>query len=90
MLALAGARDLETMDEWLRIKRHCKDERTKLLARLVTGLRAFAASDYALAASVLDVVVARIPELGGSHAQNLVFGEIAAYCWQRADSRIAA
>jgi hypothetical protein len=90
LLALAGARDLETMDEWLRIKRHYKDERTKLLARLVTGLRAFAASDYALAASVLGGVAARISELGGSHAQNLLFGEIATHCWQRTHSRIAA
>jgi hypothetical protein len=60
------------------------------LARLVTGLRAFAASDYALAASVLGGVAARISELGGSHAQNLLFGEIAAHCWQRTHCRIAA
>ncbi len=90
LLALAGARDLETLDEWLRIKRHCKDERTQLLARLVVGLRAFAASDFAIAASVLDEVVARISELGGSHAQNLLFEEIAAYCWQLAEVRAAA
>jgi hypothetical protein len=90
LLALAGARDIETLDEWLRIKRHCKDDRTRLLAHLVVGLRAFAASDYALAASALEEVVVRISELGGSHAQNLLFEEIAAYCWKRAEMRIAA
>ena len=90
LLALAGARDIETLDQWLRIKRHFKDDRTRLLARLVAGLRAFAASSYAEAASVLDAVVPRISELGGSHAQNLLFGDIAAYCWEQAETRIAA
>ena len=88
LLALAGARDIETLDQWLRIKRFCKDARTKLLARLVVGLRAFAAADYMLAASVLDTVVARISELGCSHAQNLLFQQIAHHCWER--SRLAA
>jgi hypothetical protein len=90
LLALAGARDLETLDEWLRIKRHRNDERTKLLAQLVGGLRAFTASDYALAASVFDEVVPRISELGGSHAQNLLFKEIADHCWQQARIKTAA
>jgi hypothetical protein len=90
LLALAGARDIETLDEWLRSKRHCKDARTKLLAELVEGLRAFAASDYARAASVLNGVIARVSELGGSHAQNLLFKDIAEHCWQQTQIRIAA
>jgi hypothetical protein len=90
LLALAGARDVETLDQWLRIKRPRTDDRTRLLARLVAGLRAFAAANYTQAALVLDAVAPRISELGGSHAQNLLFGEIAAYCWQRAYTRIAA
>lgn len=90
LLAIAGARDVEALDDWLRIKRNLKDERTKLLSHLAVGLRAFAASDYGLAASLLEEVTTRISELGGSHAQNLLFGEIAAYCWQRAEARVAA
>jgi hypothetical protein len=90
LLALAGARDIETLDQWLRVKRFCRDERTKMLRQLVVGLRAFAATDYALAASVLDGVVAEIGKLGGSHAQNLLFEEIAAYCWNRAQHVAAA
>jgi len=90
LLALAGARDVETLEQWLRIKRHGTDDRTRLLARLAVGLRALAASEYAQAAAVLDGEVARISELGGSHAQNLLFREIAAYCWRRSDIYVAA
>jgi hypothetical protein len=74
----------------MRTRRGARDERTRLLARLVVGLRAFAAADYALAASVFDGIVARVSELGGSHAQNLLFGDIGDYCWQHADQRAAA
>jgi hypothetical protein len=90
LLALAGARDIETLDEWLRVKRHSKDGRTKLLAKFAVGLRAFAASDFGLAAAALAEVVARISELGGSHAQNLLFEEITEHCWHRAQMRTAA
>ena len=90
LLAIAGARDLETLDEWLRLGRHRKDPRTRLLTELVRGLRAFAASDYALASVELEGVVSKISELGGSHAQNLLFEEIAAYCAELAGARIAA
>lgn len=90
LLALAGARDVETLNQWLRVKHSCKDDGTKLLARLVVGLRAFASADYDLAASVLDRVVARTSELGGSHAQNLLFKEILELCWEKAQGRLAA
>ena len=89
LLALAGARDIEALDQWLRVKRFCTDERTKLLAQLAVGLRAFAASDYALAASVLDSAVARISELGGSHAQNQLFADITRHCWNRTPAAAA-
>jgi hypothetical protein len=90
LLALAGARDIETLDHWLQTRRHSEDPRTKLLARLVVGFRAFAASDYELAASVLDAAVPRVSELGGSHAQNQLFAKIAELCWQKAQARAAA
>ena len=90
LLALAGARDVEALSQWLRVKRHCRDEHTRLLARMVVGLVALAASDYARAASVLDRAVACISELGGSRAQNLLFPEIVAYCWRQAEIRAAA
>jgi hypothetical protein len=90
LLALAGARDVEALDQWLRIKRQCQDPHTELLARLVVGLRAFAACDYELGASVLDAVVLRVSDLGGSHAQNQLFAEIAELCWEKAQMKAAA
>jgi hypothetical protein len=90
LLALAGARDIEALDQWLRIKRHRKDPETMLLSGLARGLRAFAAADYELAASALQAVVPRVSELGGSHAQNLLFKEIEDYCWREAAVEIAA
>lgn len=90
VLALAGARDVEGLDQWLRVRRRATDERTKLLAELVFGLRGFAASEYALAAAVLEPVVPRIAELGGSHAQNLLFVEVAELCRSYAGVRAAA
>jgi len=56
------------------------------------GLRAFAAGDYELSTVVLATAVPRLSELGGSHAQNLLFRDIAEFSWDRAQSttRIAA
>lgn len=90
LLALAGARDVETLDHWLRIKRFRQDERTILLVELGRGLHAYAASDYALAAFTLHEAVDRVSELGGSHAQNLLFQEIAEHCARQAQLRAAA
>jgi hypothetical protein len=90
LLAIAGARDVEALDDWLRTRRHRKDESSVLLAQLAVGFRAIAASDYELAASVLHSAVPRVSELGGSDAQNRLFGEIADDCWARAQMRAAA
>jgi hypothetical protein len=90
LLALAGARDVERLDQWLRMRRHRKDAQTVLLAQLAVGLRAFAASDYALAGSVLQSTLSRVSELGGSHAQNRLFHEIADACWDRGGMQAAA
>ncbi len=87
LLALAGAKDVEMLDHWLRINRHRRDGQSVLLARLVVGFRAFAASDYELAATVLDTAVQRVSELGGSHAQNQLFVEIARLCWRMCQER---
>lgn len=80
VLALAGARDVEGLDRWLGVRRRSLDPRTELLFELARGLRAFAAAEYALAAALLTPVVRRTGELGGSHAQNLLFVEVARLC----------
>mgnify|MGYP001827871012 FL=1 len=90
LLALAGAKDIEGLDQWLRIKRHCGDRRTRILAQLAVGLRAFAAADYELAAGAFAGVRDRVSELGGSHAQNQLFEQIAEESWERARFRAVA
>ena len=90
LLALAGARDIERLEHWLRAKRHCWDQRTSILAQLAVGLRAFAAADYELAAAALTGVRERVAELGGSHAQNQLFEDIARESWERARFRAVA
>jgi hypothetical protein len=90
LLALAGARDTESLDHWLRITRQRRHEATRLLGELGFGLRAFAAADYELAALSLQAAVPRVAELGGSRAQNLLFHDIEDYCWREAAVGIAA
>ena len=92
LLALAGAGDIEGLDRWLLGRPVTEDPRAKLLAQMGVGLRAFAADDYDLSAVVLAAAVPRLSELGGSHAQNLLFQEIAELSGDRAQmtTRIAA
>ena len=54
------------------------------------GLRAFAADDYELSAVVLAAAVPRLSELGGSHAQNLLFQDIADLSWDWAHMTMRA
>jgi len=60
------------------------------LAQMGLGLRAFAADDYELSAVVLASAVPRVSELGGSHAQNLLFADIAELSWTRAQTTTQA
>ena len=83
LLALAGAGDVEGLDRWLHGRRITEDPRAKLLAQMGVGLRAFAADDYELASVVLATAAPKVSNLGGSHAQNLLFSEIADLCWAR-------
>jgi hypothetical protein len=83
LLALAGAGDVEGLDRWLHGRRMTDDPGAKLLAQMGVGLRAFAADDYELASVVLATAAPKVSNLGGSHAQNLLFSEIADLCWAR-------
>jgi hypothetical protein len=90
LLALAGAGDVEGLDRWLHGRRATEDPRAKLLTQMGVGLRAFAAGDDELSALVLATAVPRVSELGGSHAQNLLFEDIAALSWTQAQTTTQA
>jgi hypothetical protein len=83
LLALAGAGDVEGLDRWLRSRRATDDPKAKLLAQMGVGLRALAEGDDELAAVILAAAAPKVSKLGGSHAQNQLFEQIAARCWER-------
>jgi len=78
LLALAGARDLESLERWLASR---ETRSRSLVDRLVTrtgeGLLAYASGDYRLASSALGEVAPNISMIGGSRAQNELFVQIA-------------
>jgi len=90
LLALAGARDLEGLDQWLSGRGATEDPRVMLLTQMGVGLRAHAAGDHELAAGVLAAALPNVSMLGGSHAQNLLFEDIAALSWSRAQTMTRA
>jgi hypothetical protein len=87
LLALAGAGDVASVDNWL--ASHEQDRHTQSIAivmRMGRGFRAFVAHDYPQAVTMLAEGVPRVSELGGSHAQNLLFGAILFEARRRAAS----
>jgi hypothetical protein len=57
--------------------------------QMATGLRALAAGHLEHAAQLLAATAPSMNELGGSHAQNELFPELAYYC-QAQSNRAAA
>ena len=90
LLALAGAGDVDGLDRWVHGRRATEDPRAKVLVQMGVGLRAFTASDYELSSVVLAAAVPKVSELGGSHAQNLLFRDIADLSWTRAQTMTRA
>jgi hypothetical protein len=84
LLALSGAGDVEGLDRWVHGRSETLDSRAKLLTQMGVGLRALAAKDYELSAVVLASAVPKVSVLGGSHAQNQLFKDIANLSWERA------
>jgi hypothetical protein len=90
LLALAGAGDVDGLDRWLNGRHAAEDPRGKLLTQMGVGLQAFAAEDYELSAVALASVVPKVSTLGGSHAQNQLFEQIADLSWERTQTMIRA
>jgi hypothetical protein len=90
LLALAGAGDVDGLDRWLNGRQATEDPRVKLLTQIAVGLQAFAADDYELAAVALASAVPKMSALGGSHAQNQLFEQIADLSWARTQTMIRA
>ncbi len=77
VLALAGARDLAILDEWLDgYISSVADERCRALLPVAWALRSFASGDYQVAAQLLRRAVDGVSSLGGSNGQNVLFVQI--------------
>lgn len=74
LLALAGAGDVASLDQWLQRQTSAARSRSEVLVtRMAVALRAYAAGDFESAATVLTTVVPYIAQIGGSRAQNQLF-----------------
>jgi hypothetical protein len=85
LLALAGAGDLVSIEQWLQTwpaKVPSRPER--LVEQMAVALQACAARAYQRAATVLQRVVPQLPQVGGSRAQNLLFQQLEEWCWVKA------
>jgi len=84
LLALAGARDEDSIEHWLRTRRvgsASKSER--IVGQMAEALHAVAAGTYGKAARQLRRLVAQLPHIGGSRAQNELFIQIHDWCCER-------
>jgi hypothetical protein len=81
LLALAGAGDAANIDRWLKARPDEQSSRRYNLVReMAVALRAYAVGSYEFAAAVLRRTVPELPEVGGSRAQNQLFGQIEETC----------
>jgi hypothetical protein len=82
LLALAGARDIDGLDAYIRS--HSADScRTHLVCRLAAGLFAYLEGHYHRAAELLSSLAPRIAEIGGSRAQVQLFDQLATAMWRK-------
>lgn len=91
LLAMAGAGDIEAMTRWLdsALEGPRGGWRDELLS-VGWGLRSWASGAYGVAGTLLADSVAKISGLGGSRAQNQLFGDIATASSARAGLARAA
>ena len=85
LLALAGASDVDNLDRWLNRHRfEAGSKRQNVLKDMAVALRAYAADDYATAASIFAISVPYVSDLGGSRAQCGLFEQMKQDSLQRA------
>ena len=84
LLALAGASDLASIEQWLqRRPAHIPSRRERLVERMAVALRAYATREYQHAATLLRSVVPHLSQVGGSRAQNELFRQLEESCWNQ-------
>lgn len=88
LLALAGARDVASIDEWLKLRpTRWLSRKERLVKQMALSLRAYAAGSYRQAATQMHRVVPKLSQVGGSRAQNLLFRQLEQWCWDKVGNR---
>jgi len=91
LLALAGASDLASIDQWLETRpASLLSRRERLVEKMAVALRAHAAGSYKQAAIVLQRIVPQLSKVGGSRAQNLLFRQLEHWCWDKVNDAALA
>jgi hypothetical protein len=86
LLALAGAGDIASIEQWLQMRTANVPSRPeRLVEQMAVALKAYAARAYRHAATVMQSVVPQLPQVGGSRAQNLLFQQLEESCWYQVD-----
>ncbi len=84
LLALAGAGDVASIEQWLQTRPANVSSRIeRLIEQMAVALKAYASRAYWHAAKVLQNVVPQLPQVGGSQAQNLLFQQLEESCWRQ-------
>ncbi len=84
LLALAGAGDLASIEQWLQTRPADVPSRPeRLVERMAVALQAYAARAYQHAATVLQSVVPQLPQVGVSRAKNLLFRQLEESSWRQ-------
>ena len=87
LLALAGARDFDSLERWLQERRFSASSRTETIVfRIATALRSFIAGSYEVAATTIESVMPHLAEIGGSRAQNDLFRQLRESAYRRAST----
>lgn len=77
LLALAGAGDLEALDRRMeRRPAHQHSRNETFVLRTAAAIRSYVVGDYETAAAAFDNVIPRLPQVGGSRAQNEFFSQL--------------
>jgi|GEM_PF-2806489 len=85
LLALAGAGDTNGIEHWLQTdQRFANTTQQWVMGRFALALWALSSGAYLRAADLLHTVLPDLPLVGGSQAQNQLFGQLAAWATQQA------
>ena len=91
LMALAGAKDAVSITRWIKAtSKYAKTKDQRIVQRFALAMLALGAGEFPPAADLLHAVLPDLPALGGSQAQNQLFGLLADWAVQQAATGASA